>query len=278
VISAREQQPSLFSSPVDSPYAGGLTGGAPEWIALLVVRPGSAPADYASSQALLSGRGGGGRTDRSGARLVRPLPELVGVVGAGPFEQGGGRFAHLLSRQGCRLADELEGAWGRLRAHAQVAQQPGYDGYLGVEAAMAGDGCERKFQHALTVEVGAWREKQLDAEVLALRVHGRSGLCTTPALAHPPATLALVSPLNPWSTTNGSLLFGEAEAPLSRTRTSCFPIHIHNCPSHVLSTVSPTAPALFVVCSRESFARGRARKTVRAKVRKNVSRELGLRF
>jgi hypothetical protein len=33
---------------------------------------------------------------------------------------------------------------------------------------MAGDGCERKFQHALTVEVEAWREKQLDAEILAL--------------------------------------------------------------------------------------------------------------
>jgi hypothetical protein len=78
------------------------------------------------------------------------------VQGAGSFEQGGGRFAHLLSRQGCRLADELEGAWGRLRVHAQVAQQPGYGGYLGVEAAMAGDGCERKFQHALTVEVEAW--------------------------------------------------------------------------------------------------------------------------
>jgi hypothetical protein len=105
------------------------------------------------------------------------LPELVGVVGAGSFEQGGGRFAHLLSRQGCRLADELEGAWGRPRVHAQVAQQPGYDGYLGVEAAMAGDGCERKFQHALTVEVEAWREKQLDAKVLALRVHDRRRLC-----------------------------------------------------------------------------------------------------
>jgi hypothetical protein len=38
VISAREQQPGLFSSPVDSPCAGGLTGSAPEWIALLVVR------------------------------------------------------------------------------------------------------------------------------------------------------------------------------------------------------------------------------------------------
>jgi hypothetical protein len=36
------------------------------------------------------------------------------------------------------LAGELEGAWGRLRVHAQVAQQPGYDGYLGVDAAMAG--------------------------------------------------------------------------------------------------------------------------------------------
>jgi hypothetical protein len=70
------------------------------------------------------------------------------------------------TRQGCRLADELERAWGRLRVHAQVAQQPGYDGYLGVEAAMAGGGCERKFQHALTAEVEAWREKQLDAEIL----------------------------------------------------------------------------------------------------------------
>ena len=42
---------------------------------------------------------------------------------------------------------------------------------------MAGDGCERKFQHALTVEVEAWREKQLDAEVLALHVHDRRRLC-----------------------------------------------------------------------------------------------------
>jgi hypothetical protein len=61
---------------------------------------------------------GGGRTgdpvlfaDRPGAPGF--LPELVDV-GAGSFEQGGGRFAHLLyiTRQGCRLADELEGAWG----------------------------------------------------------------------------------------------------------------------------------------------------------------------
>ena len=52
----------------------------------------------------------------------------------------------------------------------RTAQQPGCDGYLGVEAAMAGDGCERKFQHALAVEVEAWREKQLAAEILAL--HG----------------------------------------------------------------------------------------------------------
>jgi hypothetical protein len=59
-----------------------------------------------------------------------------------------------------------------------IAQQPGYGGYLGVEAAIAGDGCERKFQHALTVEVEAWREKQLDAEsILALHVHGRRRLC-----------------------------------------------------------------------------------------------------
>jgi hypothetical protein len=50
-------------------------------------------------------------------------------------------------------------------------------GYLGVEAAMAGDGCERKFQHALTVKVEAWREKQLDAEILALHVHDRRRLC-----------------------------------------------------------------------------------------------------
>jgi hypothetical protein len=64
-----------------------------------------------------------------------------------------------------------------LRVHAQVAHQPGYDGYLGVEAAMAGDGCERKFQHALTVEVEAWREKQLDAEIPALHVHDRRRLC-----------------------------------------------------------------------------------------------------
>jgi hypothetical protein len=71
----------------------------------------------------------------------------------------------------------MEGAWGRPRVHAQVAQQPGYDGYLGVEAAMAGDGYERKFQHALAVEVGAWREKQLDAEILALHVHDRRRLC-----------------------------------------------------------------------------------------------------
>jgi hypothetical protein len=44
----------------------------------------------------------------------------------------------------------------------------------GVEEAMAGDGCERKFQHALTVEVGSWREKQLEhAEILALHVCAR---------------------------------------------------------------------------------------------------------
>jgi hypothetical protein len=42
---------------------------------------------------------------------------------------------------------------------------------------MAGDGCERKFQRALTVEVEAWREKQLDAEILALHVHDRRRLC-----------------------------------------------------------------------------------------------------
>jgi hypothetical protein len=72
-------------------------------------------------------------------------------------------------------------AWGRLRVHAQAAQQPGYGGYLGVEAGGdgGGDGCERKFQHALTVEVEveARREKQLDAEVLALHVHDRMRLC-----------------------------------------------------------------------------------------------------
>jgi hypothetical protein len=87
------------------------------------------------------------------------LPQEGGCRKAGSFEQGGGRFAHPPTRQGFRLADdELEGrAWGRLRVHVQVAQQPGYDGYLGVEAAMAGGGCERKFQHALTAEVEAWR-------------------------------------------------------------------------------------------------------------------------
>jgi hypothetical protein len=45
---------------------------------------------------------------------------------------------------------------------------------------MAGDGCGGKFQHALTVEVEAWggrREKQLDAETLALHVHDRRRLC-----------------------------------------------------------------------------------------------------
>jgi hypothetical protein len=43
----------------------------------------------------------------------------------------------------------------------------------GLRRRMAGDGCERKFQHALTVEVEARREKQLGAEVLALHVHDR---------------------------------------------------------------------------------------------------------
>jgi hypothetical protein len=52
-----------------------------------------------------------------------------------------------------------------------------YDGYLGVEAAMAGGGCEREFQHALTVEVEAWREKQLDAEIMALHVCTTAGAC-----------------------------------------------------------------------------------------------------
>jgi hypothetical protein len=34
---------------------------------------------------------------------------------------------------------------------------------------MAGDGCERKFQRALTTEIEAWREQQqLGAEILAL--------------------------------------------------------------------------------------------------------------
>jgi hypothetical protein len=96
-----------------------------------------------------------------------------------PLSRVGGRFAHLLSlsRQKGAAWLMLEGAWGRLRVHAQVAQQPEYDGYLGVEAAMAGDRCERKFQHALTVEMEAWREKQLDAEVLALHVHDRRRLC-----------------------------------------------------------------------------------------------------
>jgi hypothetical protein len=37
----------LYSSYVDTPYAGGLTGGAPEWIALLVVR--EAPAELLRS-------------------------------------------------------------------------------------------------------------------------------------------------------------------------------------------------------------------------------------
>jgi hypothetical protein len=32
------------------------------------------------------------------------------------------------------------------------------------------------FQHALTAEVRAWREKQLDAEILALHVHDRRRL------------------------------------------------------------------------------------------------------
>jgi hypothetical protein len=50
-------------------------------------------------------------------------------------------------------------------------------GTLGVEAAMAGDGCERKFQRALTAEVEAWREKQLDAEILALCMCTTAGLC-----------------------------------------------------------------------------------------------------
>jgi hypothetical protein len=59
------------------------------------------------------------------------------------------------------------GAWGRLRVHAQVAQQPGYDGYLGVEAAMAGDGCERKFQHALS---GRTHGKQSEVVPIALLI------------------------------------------------------------------------------------------------------------
>jgi hypothetical protein len=36
---------------------------------------------------------------------------------------------------------------------------------------MAGGGFEGKVQHVLTVEVEAWREKQLDAEILAHHVH-----------------------------------------------------------------------------------------------------------
>jgi hypothetical protein len=50
--------------------------------------------------------------DRPGAPGF--LPELVDVVGAGSFEQGGGRFAHLPS----------------LRVHAQVAQRPGYECWI----------------------------------------------------------------------------------------------------------------------------------------------------
>jgi hypothetical protein len=48
-----------------------------------------------------------------------PPPELVDVVGAGSFEQGGARYTHRLARR-CRLADEMKGAWGRLLVHEQV--------------------------------------------------------------------------------------------------------------------------------------------------------------
>jgi hypothetical protein len=136
--------------------------------------------EAASSQTQPSG--GGGRAQATPSFADRPsapgfLPELVDVVGAGSFEQDGGQYTHLLSRGAAWLADELKGVRGRLRVHAQVAQQPGYDGYLGAEATMAGDGCERKFQHALTGEVEAWREKQLDTEILALHVHDRRRPC-----------------------------------------------------------------------------------------------------
>jgi hypothetical protein len=61
------------------------------------------------------------------------LPELVDVVRAGSSEQGGGRYTHLLVRHGCRLADEMKGAWGKLRVHEQ-APVPGSAaaGVLGV--------------------------------------------------------------------------------------------------------------------------------------------------
>jgi hypothetical protein len=68
-----------------------------------------------------------------------------------------------------QMADELKRAWGRLLVHAQVAQQPGYGGYLGVEAAMAGGGCERKFQHALS---GRTHGKQLKWFLSHYQSHG----------------------------------------------------------------------------------------------------------
>jgi hypothetical protein len=142
------------------------------------------------------------------------LPELVDVVGAGSLEQGGGRFAHLLSRQGHRLAaDELEGAWSRLSVHAQVAQQPGYEGYLGVEAAMARRGMDARGNSNMRSLLLRWRHGGRSSWTrrswrLMCTVHDRRRLCyratkgskssvawvtawPSPAVSMPPDSLAV---------------------------------------------------------------------------------------
>jgi hypothetical protein len=113
----------------------------------------------ASSQTQLSGGRRAAQTtpsfaDRPGAPGF--LPELVDVVGAAPLSRVGGDLRTSYHAKGAAW----QMSWGGrgvdyvMWLHgAQVAQQPGYGGYLGVEAAMSGDGCQRKFQHALTVEL-----------------------------------------------------------------------------------------------------------------------------
>jgi hypothetical protein len=99
-------------------------------------------------RSLLGGGSAGGadRADRPNAPGF--LPELTDVVGEGPSSKA----IRTSSNARVPLADELKWAWGRLRVHAGVALQPGYDGYLGTAVEMAGDGCEHKFQRALTTE------------------------------------------------------------------------------------------------------------------------------
>jgi hypothetical protein len=43
---------------------------------------------------------------------------------------GGGLRTSCHARGAAWQMSWMEGAWGRLRVHAQVAHQPGYDGYL----------------------------------------------------------------------------------------------------------------------------------------------------